>query len=71
MFENWTPQDLIALATLTFQALLAFAVFVLKREVNGRFSQMIDLIGRLGGAPDRRASNSDRRSQEKAHNGET
>lgn len=69
---TWTPGDVAAMATALTQIVLAIAalraivttkaeVSSVRKDVDGRFSQLLDLIGRLSNAPDRRASD-DRRS---------
>jgi len=58
---GWTPGDYIeagklALQGLEFVATVAVFVFMLfmKRDLDGRFSQLIDLVGRFSGVPNRR-----------------
>lgn len=62
---SWTPAEIIEITRLGIEG---FAVLVgligifttkahvkgMRKDVDGRFSQMMDLIGRLSGAPERR-----------------
>jgi len=58
---GWTPADIIEAGKLLIQivefvAVVVGIVFVkgLRRDVDGRMSQLIDLLGRLSGSPNRR-----------------
>lgn len=59
--DGWTPRDLLAAGDLLVRAvefiatlLLFIFVVLMRKDVNGRFSQLIDLISRLSGAPNQR-----------------
>lgn len=76
MPEGWTPTDTIALGRLGFDllqflgtAILIVIVLFMNKNLNGRMGQIIDIIGRLSGAPDRRVQDepvtAERRSKDK------
>jgi len=63
--DAWTPADIIELARLLLEALFILVGLIgifttkanvkgMRKDVDGRFSQMLDLVGRLSGAPDQR-----------------
>ena len=62
---NWAPADIIELARLGVEALFIIVTLIgvfttkasvsgMRKDVDGRFSQLLDLIARLSGAPERR-----------------
>jgi len=63
---EWHPADVLAAVTLVSQVafglVLIIAMFTTKKMVDGRMSQLIDLIGRLSGVPDRRGIERGRRT---------
>jgi len=57
----WTPSDIIEAGKLLMQIIEFLAVVVgivflkgLRKDVDGRMSQLIDLLARLSGSPNRR-----------------
>lgn len=65
--SQWRPADYQAVIQLGLQCLgilvVAVGFFSTRKMVNGRMSQLIDLVGRLAGAPERRnAPGGDRRT---------
>ena len=64
---TWTPTDIIELARLILEFVLLVAGVIgifttkanvsgMRKDMDGRFSQLLDLVGRLSGAPERRSS---------------
>lgn len=57
----WTPADVIAAGRLALEsvhflstAVLIVIVIFMNKNLNGRMSQIIDLVGRFSGKPDQR-----------------
>lgn len=62
---TWTPAEIIEISRLAIEGLFVLVGLIgifttkahvkgMRKDVDGRFSQMMDLIGRLSGAPEQR-----------------
>lgn len=64
---TWTPAEIIEMARLVIEALVILIGLIgifttkasvrgMRKDVDGRFSQLLDLVARLSGAPEQRSA---------------
>jgi hypothetical protein len=68
---DWTPAEIIEMGRLVIEGLFVLVGLIgifttkshvkgMRKDVDGRFSQMMDLIARLSGAPEQRSAGNPR-----------